>query len=458
MGLILRIILGLFVLSLIMFFHEGGHFIAGKYLGFTIRSFNIFMGPTIWKHRGKDGILYTLKSLPIGASVEFSGELEDDSLGEEFVSTPETEEEMTERLAARDDPGSFFNRPRWARAIVAFNGPFMNFLTAFLALAILFSFTGVILPVVDQVPAELQGAAQRAGIEAGDRIVEINGEKIKTAYDISSATVFSKTPYFLIDVEKPNGEAAQYRVDPKVKDRGLIGFSYYVDQKDPYITVSEVNEDANGGNPVIEVNDRILKIGGIDLASREDWNAAITEAALEDKPIEIELIRDGKTLTVESQPEMGKETEPLGIYLVQSERFGDAMSQAYHTPMALIRMTFKGFGMLFSGRIKANEALAGPVRFVQIVGDVVKEPGTVSMKVERLVSLFAFLSVGIGFTQLIPIPPFDGHHLLILAIEGIRRKDLSVRTKQAIATFGFFLLIFLVFLTLYFDLSHVFGH
>ena len=79
------------------------------------------------------------------------------------------------------------------------------------------------------------------------------------------------------------------------------------------------------------------------------------------------------------------------------------------------------------------------------------------MKVERVVSIFAFLSVGIGFTQLIPIPPFDGHHLLILAIEGIRRKDLSVRTKQAIATFGFFLLIFLVFLTLYFDLSHVFG-
>ncbi len=457
MGFILRIILGLVVLSLIMFFHEGGHFLAGKYLGFTIRSFNIFMGPTIWQHKGKDGIRYTLKSLPIGASVEFSGELEEDSLGEEFVSTPETEEEMVERIAAQEDPGSFFNRPRWARAIVAFGGPFMNFVTAFLALAILFSFTGVMLPVVDGVPEDFRGAAQRAGIEVGDRILEVNGETIKTAYDLLSATVFSKTDYFLIDVEKANGEAAQYRVDPEVRERGLIGFSYLLDETDPYITVSDVNPEANGGNPVIEINDRILKIGGIDLASREDWNAAITRAAKEGKPIEIELIRDGETLTVASLPEMGQDVEPLGIYLTPSHGFGDALGQAFHTPFSLIRMTFKGFGMIFSGAIKANEALAGPVRFVQIVGDVVKEPGSFGMKVERVVSIFAFLSVGIGFTQLIPIPPFDGHHLLILAIEGIRRKDLSVRTKQAIATFGFFLLIFLVFLTLYFDLSHVFG-
>lgn len=440
-----------------MFFHEGGHFLAGKYLGFTIRSFNIFMGPTIWSKKGKDGIRYTLKSLPIGASVEFSGELEEDSLGEEFVSTPETEAERAERIAAKEDPGSFFNRPRWARAIVAFGGPFMNFLTAFLALVILFSFTGVALPVVDEVPQEFQGAAQRAGIEPGDKILKINGEKIKTAYDMSSATVFSKTDDFLIEVEKADGTPASYRVAPEVKDRGLIGFSYIMDASDPYITVSEVNQDSNGGNPVIQPNDRIMKIAGIDLASREDWTDAITKAAKEGKPVAIELIRDGETMTVESKPAMGQNVEPIGIFLTPSKNFGDALAQAFHTPFSLIRMTFKGFGMIFSGAIKANEALAGPVRFVQIVGDVVKEPGTFGMKLERIVSIFAFLSVGIGFTQLIPIPPFDGHHLLILAIEGIRRKDLSVKTKQAIATFGFFLLIFLVFLTLYFDLSHVFG-
>ena len=154
---ILVILVGLLILSIMMIVHELGHFLAGKALGFKILSYNIFMGPIVWSKRGKDGILYTVRLLPIGASVEFAGETAEN--------VPNVQGEDAGAAAiSPDDPGLFFKRPRWARAIVIFMGPFINFVTAFLALAILFLASGVSMPIIGEVNAG--SVAELAGILA----------------------------------------------------------------------------------------------------------------------------------------------------------------------------------------------------------------------------------------------------------------------------------------------------
>ena len=134
------ILTGLLVLSLMMLVHELGHYLAGRALGFKIEEFSIFMGPVLFEWE-RDGIRYNIKLLPIGASVSFAGELTDGA------DEPPTSE--TPRYAP-DDPGLFYNRPRWRRAIVIAMGPLVNFLTAFLAFVVMFTTFGHTVPVLGQ--------------------------------------------------------------------------------------------------------------------------------------------------------------------------------------------------------------------------------------------------------------------------------------------------------------------
>ncbi|MDO5734193.1 MAG: RIP metalloprotease RseP [Eubacteriales bacterium] len=448
MTLIVKVIIGLFLLSLIMFFHEGGHYLAGLFLKFKVLSFNIFMGPNIFSKRAKNGVRYNLKSFPIGASVEFAGELSEDSLGNEFVSSPDENEGSEGEL--------FFERPRWARAIVAFAGPFANFLTAFLAFLILFSCFGVTVPVQRDLGPDYQGPAQRAGLVAGDRILSINGKKLNTAYDLASIELFDRPTEVELKVKKASGQSEfiNFQVETIVKP--MIGISYD-EESDGSLTVATVDPRSNEGSPVLQAGDKILSIGGIPAAAKDKWNELLATLASQQEPLEFEILRNGKSKTIKSKITELTITEPLGISFAEADNFGQILMQAVQTPYSLLKLTVRGFGMMFRGDLALRDSLAGPVRMVQIVGDTVQASPSFAAKLENFLLLFGLLSVGIGFTQLIPIPPFDGHHLLILAIEGVRRKDLSVRLKHAIATAGFVLLIVLLFLTLYLDITNIFN-
>ena len=134
---IVGILVGILILSLIMVLHESGHYFVGKALGFKIEEFSIFMGPVLFE-REKNGIKYNIKAKPIGASVRFAGE-------------EESEEEGAAPKYESDDPGLFFNRPKWRRAVVVFMGPFINFLTALLAFLLLFNLTGAVIPQISAV-------------------------------------------------------------------------------------------------------------------------------------------------------------------------------------------------------------------------------------------------------------------------------------------------------------------
>jgi regulator of sigma E protease len=154
------VFIGIVLLSLLMIVHELGHFLTGRRLGFRILEFSLFMGPVLYSWN-RNGIAYSIRLLPIGASVRFAGE----------------EDEAVSGLDPAD-PGLFFNRPRWARAVVIATGPAINLLSGVLAFLILFSSFGCTIPVIQDTAAGT--LARQAGLMAGDRILTANGAPVRT--------------------------------------------------------------------------------------------------------------------------------------------------------------------------------------------------------------------------------------------------------------------------------------
>ena len=151
---ILYVLLALVMLGVIVTVHEFGHYLVGRLCGIGILEFNVGFGPKLFSWT-RNGIQYALRVIPLGGSCMFLGEDEDN-----------------------DNPRAMNNQPVWKRFITVLAGPFMNFVLAFVVCAIMLNafFIAETFPVIDQVMDDMPAA--EAGLLAGDRIVEVNGEAI----------------------------------------------------------------------------------------------------------------------------------------------------------------------------------------------------------------------------------------------------------------------------------------
>lgn len=196
---LLNILLFIFILGLLIFVHELGHFLTAKKSGVYIYEFSIGMGPEIKSIKGKDGILYSIRALPIGGFVQMAGEIYEDD---------DTKKIPKEQFMC--------NRPWYQRLIILVAGVFNNFLLAIIllfAMALIWgapSLKPVVYDVTDGYPAK------EAGIKAGDVIKSINGSKVKTL-DKTQLLLLLKTKddKYQITVEHKNGQTATYEVVPK---------------------------------------------------------------------------------------------------------------------------------------------------------------------------------------------------------------------------------------------------
>ncbi len=159
----MSIILTLLVFTIIVVIHEWGHFIMARHHGIRVEEFAIGMGPALWKHKTKKDMIFSVRLLPIGGFCKMKGE------------EPEEGQEAEEDSFTAKSPG--------ARASVAAAGPIMNFVLAFVLLLIFNLCYGYADTKVQSVEADYP--AMQAGLEAGDRIVELNGETIHVYNKIS---------------------------------------------------------------------------------------------------------------------------------------------------------------------------------------------------------------------------------------------------------------------------------
>ncbi|MDD2426892.1 MAG: RIP metalloprotease RseP [Eubacteriales bacterium] len=437
---LLGILVGILVLSLIMILHEAGHYFMGKALGFKIEEFSMFMGPVLFE-REKNGVKFNIKAIPIGASVRFAGE-------------EETEVGEIEAKYDADDPGLFFNRPKWRRAVVVFMGPFINLVTALLAFLILFNLTGAIIPKVSTVENETVVAAS-GEIGAGDEIISINGYRVRSGLDASMAQVTGDPAagWDIVYLDADSGEEKGTHLSPQKIEQTAIGITY-LDDNGRFV-VQYVAPDSNAGNPVLEVEDEIIAIEGIPFSDHERISNVISSSV--GTPLTIEIIRNEERMRVQSAPSLIISDMPLGLYLTQSYEFGDTLNQAFAYPWSIIRSNIAGIGMIFSGQLSLRDSLAGPIGIVSIVSETVQQSTTFRQVIEYVLMLFGLISVAVGFFNLLPIPPLDGGHLLFAAMEGIKRKPLSDRFKQVVTSVGLVIFLALFILVIYLDASRLLG-
>ena len=197
------VILALLLLGVLIIAHEAGHFWAARACGISVQEFSMGMGPLIAKWKSRKGTQFSIRLLPIGGYCQFYGEDEE-----------------------KNDPRAFNNQPVWKRAITVFSGPLMNFVIAFLVIALFMSAIGVnaVVPKV----AQVEETAQAAGLQIGDEITAVNGETVATSDAIAKAISASNGEAVTLTVKR-DGRTLDLTLTPfydAQAGRYRVGFSF----------------------------------------------------------------------------------------------------------------------------------------------------------------------------------------------------------------------------------------
>ena len=197
----------LFVLTIVVFFHELGHFIVARWCGVTVKAFSIGFGPEIFGFTDKKGTRWRLCWIPLGGYVKF---IDDDNVAS-------TSGKTLKRLTPADREGSFRDKPVAARAAVVAAGPIANFLLAIAIFTFIFSVFGqqITAAKVDSIGAG--SAAERAGFKTGDLVLSIDGEPIESFSDMQRIVSASPDEPLNI-VVKRDGQTVNLVATPEFKE------------------------------------------------------------------------------------------------------------------------------------------------------------------------------------------------------------------------------------------------
>lgn len=343
----------LFVLTIVVFVHEMGHYLVGRWCGIGVTAFSIGFGPELLGLTDRHGTRWKLCAIPLGGYVKFVGDMG-------VTSQPDKAE--AEALPEAQRRVAFQNQAVWKRALTVFAGPAFNFLLTIAVFAVMFSIYGrfVSEPTVAEVRPDSPAAA--AGFLPGDRFVSVDGEPVETFADVQRL-VSGRAGDPIVFVMARDGGEVTLTATPAVSE-----------QKDPL------------GN--------VIKIGVIGVVNNEA---------------------------------MG---QPRVVSYTPTQALGEAVLETGH----IISRTGQFMSRFVVGREDKCQ-LGGPVKIADMAGKAAR------MGFEWLVQLVALLSVGIGFLNLLPIPPLDGGHLVFYAVEAATGRPVSERATEFIYRTGFFLVL-----------------
>ena len=410
----LTIIASIIIFSAIVLVHEFGHYKAAKSVGIRVYEFAIGMGPTLYK-KEKNGTTYSLRAIPIGGFVQMEGEEEDSKT-----------------------PTSFGTKTIWQRAKVIAAGPVMNFLLAlvlFLIIAFSFGIYGNHVDYIDESSNEY-----KAGLRTGDKVVSVNGKKAYIWEDISFAISSPEQRSYTIEYER-DGQIKKTEVEKNY--RKIIGVTSNIINGEMTTIVSPTDMTSPAYKAGIQDGDKVIKINDVDVNT---WEQLTSQVEQSNEPVKVTVERKGEILDYNINLD---ERIALKFDTRLEKSFMTVISYSMYKTIFYIEYMFVTVGQLITGKV-GTDALGGPIMVISMVGEAAKD-GLLS-----LINFAAFISVNLGFMNLLPIPALDGSKLLFLAIEGIRGKALPAEKEGYIHFVGFvFLMGFMLFIA-YKDILRVF--
>ena len=421
----------LFVLGVLVFVHELGHFLAARRVGVRVLTFSLGFGPKILKFTRGD-TEYCVSAVPLGGSVKMAGENPDDPRS--------------------GQPDEFLSKTKWQRFQILIMGPLMNIVLAVVVLAIVLSQGAHVAAYRDEAPivgvVVKESPAERAGLMVGDRILSVNDDAVETWEDLllQVATKANR------DVELAIARAGQtitVSVRPEAEGRFEVGTLGVMPNTHPIVdsVIAGGPADKSG----LKARDEILSFNGEPMVFRSQLITAISENA--GRNVEIVVKRGNETLTLHATPAKRGSRGMMDMYLtdrVKSFKPGplEAVKLSVEENIESSGLIFRTLAGLFTGETSVRQ-LQGPVGIAQLSGESASE-GWVA-----LFSLMAMLSINLGILNLMPIPVLDGGHILILMLEGIARRDFSMRVKEKMLLAGFVVLMMLMVTVIYNDLTRI---
>ena len=444
------------ILGFMIFIHELGHFMVAKALRVRVEQFAIGFGKRLIGFR-KGETDYRINALPLGGYVKMAGE-----------------NPMDERTG---DPGEFMSHPRWHRFLIAIAGPTMNILLAIVLLTGVFKAHPEYAVEEPAVVGNVKpnSPAAKIGVQPGDRIIKIDGIEDPTWEEVFGRDAITVNQRLHVVIQRGN-TTFERDVIPEPVTASQVGSSGWFPSEP--IIVGSLESDLPAAKAGIQAGDKILAIDGKPLASMLALVSELQET--KDKTVDLTVQRADQAIHIAVQPELvGSPTASNGWFvsflrkiglarpalktyrigftgappvtkvepITIREAFARSLSENKRNSLLLLELV----GKLVQRKVSIK-TVSGPIGIVQMTGQAAEARGW-----GPLLMLTCVISLNLGIFNLLPIPIMDGGVILLLFIEGLMRREISLPVKERIYQAAFVFLVLFAIVVIFNDISKLGG-
>jgi regulator of sigma E protease len=424
----------IFVLGVLVFIHELGHFVMAKLFNVKVEVFSLGFGKRLvgFRHLDTD---YRISLLPLGGFVKMAGD-----------------NPMEDR---KGDPGEFMSHPRWQRFLIAIAGPAMNIILAIAVLAGVFmyqyDFPGYLKRPVDVVFMDPGSPAEKAGLQLGDRITKVQAVQNPTWEQFLITVSISPNQPVNVTVQR-DGKSFDTTLVPQEKGRDRIGD---VGLNPPEVVGMVERGPAQKAG--IRPGDVLVNVNGTAIKGVPDLLSVMQH--VKDSPLQLQILRDGQPLTLTVTPQLldtpgsPQKKYRMGMLTAQIGQlpFTSAVSHAYEDCKDNSLLIFELMGKMVQRKVPIQQ-LSGPIGIMQASGEAAMDGWP------TLLRLMALISINLAVVNLFPIPILDGGLMLMLLIEAVMRRDIKQQVKERVYQTAFVFLLLFFAVVIYNDVAKSLGH
>lgn len=434
--------LGILTLGFIILIHEWGHYIAARLCKVRVDVFSIGFGPRLFGVKRGDTD-WRLSAVPLGGYVRMAGQ-------------DITDIDSSAESKPTGAPDELLSKTRWQRAFISFAGPAVNLIFPLILLGLYYGIAGMPADSFLSQPITVAGtsAARQSDPNAlhnGDRILSINGSRIPT-WEKAQVLLSRAAPGSKVSIEVSNdGATRQFDLQlPAAPTGHLLGYAPIP------ASVGEVTLGTPADAAGLREGDIVRAVDGQPITYWDQFVDMVRASG--GKTLQLAVERKGQPVTLSVTPKQGiadgsEKNYQIGIQREFALAFTrvspvEAFRSAALETSSLVVQTVEVVGKLLSGRVSVKQ--------LQSVVGISRSAGqAVSHGLFFIISFMALISVNLGILNLLPIPILDGGHILLLTLEGIRRRDFSLAFKERFIQVGLVFLLALIAYVMYNDVGRI---
>ncbi len=413
-------------LGILVAVHEFGHFWVARRCGVKVEKFSIGFGKSIWSHKTKDGVEYSISMIPLGGFVKMLDSRVDD-------------------VAEDERHLAFDHKPLWQRSAVVAAGPGFNFLFAVFAYWLVF-LIGIpsVKPIIGDVTPN--SIVAQAGIESGMELKSISTIQTPDWESVNMAlishigdeamTMTVTSPERIGSEQRLQLDLRNWQYDPETESAmQTLGFTPY--RPELLSTISNVDQGSAAESAGLLVGDMLVTVDGeklanwqqfVDVVKQHPSQAFMLQVEREGQLVDITLTPSSRTLadgsmmgfagvapSMQAWPDAYRFTQQYGLF--------DAIPKAFEKTGQIVNLTVSMVKKLIFGDVGLNN-LSGPISIAKGAG------ATADYGIVYFLGFLALISVNLGIINLVPLPVLDGGHLMYFAIEAVTRKPVSEKVQE----------------------------